>query len=272
MGEPAGRSEARSYLMCPPSYFAVVYRINPWMDPARPVDRHRAMQQWLALRDAYVGAGHRVVVVEASPDQPDMVFTANAGLVVGGKGVLARFRHEERSGEEPAQRAWFEALGLTDVVKARYAMEGEGDYAPIGQVILGASGFRTDARSHDQVAEVTGRPVIGLHLVDERFYHLDTALAVLDQETVAWWPGAFSSRSRALLREMFPEAIEATEEDAVAFGLNACSDGRRVLMSRGARRLAAAVRERGFNTVLVDTSELQLAGGSAKCATLEVRC
>lgn len=258
--------------MCPPDHYAVAYRINPWMDPSRPVDRHRAMRQWLALRDAYVSAGHRVLVVEASPGQPDMVFTANASLVVDGKAVLARFRHRERSGEEPAQRAWFEKLGLTEIVKARYPMEGEGDYAPIGEAILGASGFRTDPRSHDQVAEVTGRPVVGVELVDERFYHLDTALAVLGPDTVAWWPGAFSAHSQGLLREMFPGGIEAIEEDAVAFGLNACSDGRQVLMSNRAVRLAAEVRERGFDTVGVATSEFQLAGGSAKCVTLEVRC
>jgi N-dimethylarginine dimethylaminohydrolase len=137
--------------------------------------------------------------------------------------------------------------------------------------VLGASGFRTDARSHDEVAEFTGMTVVGLELVDDRFYHLDTALAVLDEGLVAYWPGAFSATSRGVLEELFPDAIVATEADATAFGLNAWSDGRTVVLAAGAPRLTGALHERGLATVELDTSELQRAGGSVKCCTLEVR-
>jgi N-dimethylarginine dimethylaminohydrolase len=263
---------ARRYLMCPPTHFAVVYSINPWMDVDRPTDARRALRQWRRIRDAYIRAGHDVVVVEPVEGLPDMVFAANAALMIDGRVLAARFRYEERAGEESAYLAWFRRLGVAEVITASYVNEGEGDYLPMGSMILAGSGFRTDPRAHGEVGEYFDRPVVDLELVDERFYHLDTALAVLSDDTIAYWPGAFSARSSGVLRELFPQAVIACEEDAVAFGLNACSDGGNVVMSSAATGLAAQFRERGFTPVLVATSELQKAGGSAKCCTLELRC
>jgi len=266
------RGSRRRYLMCAPAHFDVVYRINPWMDPDRPTGRDRARRQWRRIVDAYRGAGHEVVLVDPVEGLPDMVFTANAGLVLGGRALVARFRHPERAGEQPAFTRFFEQLDLDEVTVATYVNEGEGDYLAVGPVILGGSGFRTDPRSHDEVGEYFSRPVVPLELVDARFYHLDTALTVLDEDQIAYWPGAFSPASRGRLRELFPDAVLASEADAVAFGLNACSDGANVVMHGGARRLAARFRERGFIPVPVPTSELQKAGGSAKCCTLELSC
>jgi N-dimethylarginine dimethylaminohydrolase len=262
----------RRYLMCPPTHFAVVYRINPWMDVGRPTDAGRALRQWRRIHDAYVRAGHDVAIVEPVEGLPDMVFAANAGLMVDGRVLAARFRYPERAGEESAYLSWFHKLGVDQVSTASYVNEGEGDYLPMGSMILAGSGFRTDPRAHDEVREFFGRPVVNLRLVDERFYHLDTALAVLSDDAIAYWPGAFSTGSSGVLRELFPDAVIASEEDAVAFGLNACSDGANVVMSSAATGLAAQFRERGFRPVPVTTSELQKAGGSAKCCTLELRC
>jgi len=270
--DDARRTRRGRYLMCPPAFFGVEYRINPWMDPARPVDRARAVAQWEAVVDAYTAAGDEVVTVEPVPGLPDMVFAANAGIVAGGRVLLSRFRHPERAGEEQAYDTAFRALGFTDVTPASYVNEGEGDYLRVGGLVLAGSGFRTDPRAHDEVAEFLGLPVVALDLVDERFYHLDTTLAVLDDDLVAYWPPAFSPRSAGTLRELFGDAVIATEGDAVAFGLNATSDREVVVLSGTATGLAASLRERGFTTVGVDTSELQKAGGSVKCCTLELPC
>jgi N-dimethylarginine dimethylaminohydrolase len=268
----AGGQATRRYLMCPPAHFDVSYRINPWMHPGRPVDVDRAMTQWRRIEDAYLCAGHIVVTVDPLAGLPDMVFAANAGLAIDGRVLVARFRHAERSGEEAVYADWFRRLGLREVVRATWVNEGEGDYLPAGGVLLGGSGFRTDPRSHAEVAEFFGRQVVPLELVDERFYHLDTALAVLSDELVAYWPGAFALDSQGVLRELFPDAVLATEADAVGFGLNACSDGTHVVMSAGAPHLAGQFRELGMQPVLVDTGELQKSGGSVKCCTLELRC
>ena len=149
---------------------------------------------------------------------------------------------------------------------------GSGRLPPGPRVVLGGSGFRTEPGAHDEVADFPGLPVVGLELIDPRFYHLDTALAVLGGGLVAYWPGAFSMRSRGVLEELFPDAVAATEEDAVAWGLNSASDGHRVLMPAQAVRLAAMFAERGLVPVPVDVSEIQKAGGSVKCCTLELPC
>jgi len=272
LSDARARGGPRRYLMCPPVHFGVEYRINPWMDPTRPVDRARAMRQWRRIEQAYLAAGHSVVTVGPVGGLPDMVFAANAGLVSGDRVLLSRFRHPERAGEQAVYEAWFRELGFGEVVPASVVNEGEGDYLRVGPIVLGGSGFRTDRRSHDEVAEFLGRPVVALDLVDERFYHLDTALAVLADDVVAYWPGAFSRRSRGVLGDLFPDAVVAAEEDAVAFGLNACSDGATVVMPASAAGLAARYRDRGFRPVPVDTSELQKAGGSVKCCSLELPC
>ncbi|WJY37070.1 amidinotransferase [Streptomyces sp. P9-2B-2] len=266
----AREAAPRRLLMCPPRYFDVRYSINPWMDPAKPVDAGAALLQWEQLRDLYVSLGHTVELIEPDEDLPDMVFAANGATVVDGKVFGSRFRHLERTVEGPAYLRWFTDNGFRDVLWPEYVNEGEGDYLLAGRTLLAGTGFRTDQRSHAEAQEFFGVPVVGLTLVDPRYYHLDTALCVLAPDEVMYNPAAFTPGSRAVLREMFPDAILACAEDAAVFGLNAFSDGRNVVLPEAARSLAARLRERGFNPVGVELPELLKAGGGAKCCTLEL--
>lgn len=273
---PARVATRRRYLMCPPEHFAVSYAINPWMDLAVPVDGAAAMRQWDTLRRTYLELGHDVEVIPAEPGLPDMVFAANGGLVINGHALGAVFAHEQRRAEGPAYQRWFSRAvsdgALAGAAVPGHTNEGEGDFLTVGgKMILAGYGFRTEPAAHAEVQEMFGIPVIGLHLVDPRYYHLDTALAVLDEATVAYYPDAFSEASRAVLSGLFPDAILASDEDAAVLGLNAVSDGYNVVLSAQASGLADALRERGFNPVGVDLSELLKAGGGAKCCTLELR-
>ncbi|MFE6905637.1 dimethylargininase [Streptomyces erythrochromogenes] len=261
----------RHYLMCRPSHFTVDYRINPWMDPAKPTDTGLAVLQWERLYALYRELGHTVDLIDPVPGLPDMVYSANGATVLGDRVLMARFRHPERAAEAPAYQAWFETNGYTGVVAPEHVNEGEGDYLVAGSRILAGTGFRTDPASHAEAERVLGAPVVGLTLVDPRFYHLDTALAVLDDDEIMYFPGAFSAESQAVLRELYPDALLATEEDAEVFGLNALSDGRNVLLAEAARGLADRLAERGFTPIGVDLSELFKGGGSVKCCTLELR-
>jgi len=256
--------------MCPPTHFDVVYAINPWMDPERAVDRRRALAQWTALHDAYAAAGHHVELVDPAPGLPDMVFAANSALVVDGTALLARFRFPQRQGEEDLYAEWFRANHL-NVVRAENGHEGEGDFALAGDVILAGTGSRTERAAHAEAARVFDREVVTLELVDPRFYHLDTALFVLDASNVVYYPGAFSPASRAELRRRYPDAILANDDDATAFGCNAACDGTRVFLPAGADILAANLADAGYEIVPLDLSELRKAGGSVKCCTLELR-
>lgn len=262
----------RRYLLCPPRYFDVVYVINPWMDTQAPVDNQAAVAQWAGLRDAYEAHGHTVELVEPAPGLPDMVYAANSALVLDGIAYLARFRYPQRRGEEDLYARWFDEHGFR-VVRARHGHEGEGDFVVAGDVILAGTGFRTEREAHAEASRLFDRRVVSLELVDPRFYHLDTALFVLDDDggRIAYHPGAFSDASRRELELRFPDAIVADEVDALAFGLNATSDGAHVFLPAAARGLAKRLADAGYEPVPVELTELLRGGGSVKCCTLELR-
>ncbi|MEU9077379.1 dimethylargininase [Kitasatospora sp. NPDC004745] len=261
----------RHYLMCRPTHFEVSYAINPWMDPAKPVDTGLAVAQWERLHALYREFGHRVELIDPIPGLPDMVYAANGATVVDGKVLGARFRNAERAAEGPAYLEWFRSHGYADRHDPQHVNEGEGDFLVTASYVLAGRGFRSTPAGHEEAQEFFGRPVIGLQLVDPRYYHLDTALAVLDGDEVMYHPDAFSSGSRAVLRRLFPDAVLADADDAAVFGLNAVSDGRHVFLPEAATGLAVKLRERGFEPIGVDLSELLKGGGSVKCCTLELR-
>ncbi|MEU3526260.1 dimethylargininase [Streptomyces sp. NPDC038707] len=260
----------RRFLVCEPRHFAVQYAINPWMRPGRPVDVGLARRQWRSLVRAYEDHDHTVDRVEPVAGLPDMVFAANAACVVGGRVFGSLFHAPERRPESDHYDTWFKAAGY-DVYRPESVAEGEGDLVWTGRYVLAGTGFRTTPGAHREAQEFLGRPVIGLRLVDPYFYHLDTALFVLDDENVCYYPEAFSPGSREVLQRLYPDAVLATREDALAFGLNSVSDGRHVFIAPQAGALAGRLAGHGYVPVPVDLSELHKAGGGIKCCTQEIR-
>jgi N-dimethylarginine dimethylaminohydrolase len=259
----------RHYVMTPPQFFAVDYAINPWMDTANPVDTAVAVAQWQNLRDTYLRLGHVVDLVDPVAGLPDMVYAANGGLILDDTAVVARFKYPQRQHESVLYADWMRSHGYRPV-HTRHVNEGQGDLLPVGQKILAGTGFRTDPRAHYEIAEIFGRPVVSLQLVDPRFYHLDTALSVLDDTTIAYYPPAFSESSRTQLETLFPDAIVVESADAYVFGLNAVSDGRHVVHPAAAVGFAGQLSRAGFEPIGINMSELLKGGGSVKCCTLEV--
>lgn len=268
--------------MCPPEHFTVSYAINAWMDPSVPVDTELAVKQWERLRETLTGLGHTVHVLPAVPGLPDQVYAANGAFSVDGTVYGARFRYPQRTAEAAEHRAFYQRMfnGHAEwhytewhYVEASHTNEGEGDftYLPGPALILAGYGFRTEPAAHAEAQEVLGRPVVSLRLVDPRFYHLDTALAPLDDHTIAYYPGAFSVSSQRVLEQLFPNAVRATEEDAVAFGLNLVSDGRHVLLPVEASAMAHRLSVAGYRPVPIELGELKKGGGSVKCCVAELR-
>jgi N-dimethylarginine dimethylaminohydrolase len=260
--------------MCPPEYFAVEYAINPWMTPGTPVDVELAVKQWTCLRETLLGLGHTVHVLPPEPGLPDMVFAANGAFGVQGVVYGASFRYPQRSAEADRHRTFYETQGWR-YVPPTVTNEGEGDFAylpgRLGGLVLAGHGFRTEASAHAEAQAVLGRPVLSLHLTDPRFYHLDVALAALDDHTVAYYPGAFAPATRQILRGAFPDAVVADEEDALAFGLNLISDGKHAVLNSEATGLAAKLRAAGYDPVPVELSEMKKGGGSVRCCIAELR-
>ena len=272
------------FLMCRPEHFAVSYTINPWMDPkrwARDAGAHAAAErEWAALHRKLLMLGAAVELVPPVPGLRDLVFTANAAVVLDGKALLARFRHPERQREEGHFEAAFRTLqarGLIDVVRKlpkHLVLEGAGDcvWDTRRKLFWMGYGLRSDAGAARAVEDMFGQDVVALELADARFYHMDTALAPLPGGEVMYLPGAFSAAGRAAIRERVAphERVEIAIEDGCRLAANAVALGNTLIMSGGGRRLRAELRERGYAVATTPLASFLRSGGSAFCLTLRL--
>lgn len=263
------------FLMCPPDYYEVDYVINPWMEGnIHKSSRERAVQQWQQLHHL-LKAQAEVELVSAQAGWPDMVFTANAGLVLGDTVVLSRFFHKERQGEEPHFKQWFQGQGYTVYELPKdLPFEGAGDALldREGRWLWAGYGFRTELDSHPYLAKWLDIEVVSLRLMDERFYHLDTCFCPLTGGYLLYYPPAFDAFSNRLIEMRVPEAkrIAVSEADAVNFACNAVNLDQTVVMNKASDRLKAQLQSAGFHVIETPLHEFLKAGGAAKCLTLRV--
>lgn len=263
------------FLMCAPDHYDVDYVINPWMEGnIHKSSRDRAVEQWHKLH--HVLKDHAIVdLVNPEKGWPDMVFTANAGLVLGKNVVLSRFLHKERQGEEPHFKQWFEAQGYTVYeLPPELPFEGAGDALldREGRWLWAGYGFRSELDSHPYLAKWLDIEVVSLRLTDERFYHLDTCFCPLTGGYLLYYPPAFDAYSNRLIEmRVAPEKRIALEEaDAVNFACNAVNVDQVVVMNKASDRLKQRLAEAGFRVVETPLTEFLKAGGAAKCLTLRV--
>lgn len=258
--------------MCAPTYFDIEYEINPWMHVAEQPSDQTAEQQWQMLHDIYTTQlGWNVQLIDPIKHLPDMVFATDCCLMIDGKIMLSSFRYPERQPETAQFDTWFRANGYTQIQKAKHLFEGGGDTMLCGDKIIAGYGFRSEHEAHRELQDYFGREVISLKIVDPFFYHLDTSLAVLSPDTVAFYPGAIDNDSQKRLRAAVPNVIEATLEEARSFGLNAVSDGKNIITSDAGETLLQKYRDAGFHTIATPILEFRKSGGGVKCLTLELR-
>jgi len=263
-----------AFLMCPPEYFDVSYIINPWMHGnVRKIDNALAKQQWRALYDILTDLA-TVRLVHPQPGSPDMVFTANAGLVLGRRFLVSRFRYPERQYEEPYFADWFMDRGYEVSLMPRdIPFEGAGDaLLDRGTPRLWfAHGHRSVAAAGEVIAARLGCDVVSLRLTDQRFYHLDTCFCPLSAESVVYYPAAFDSYARQVIEANFPDRIELTEEEALDFVANAIVINKHCVQPKGgAKHLRPALESRGYHVHEFDMSEFLKAGGATKCLVLKL--
>jgi N-dimethylarginine dimethylaminohydrolase len=264
------------FLMCPPEYFNVAYIINPWMHGnLRRIDNALAKQQWRALYDTLTDLA-TVRLVLPQPGSPDMVFTANAGLVKGKGFIVSRFKYPERQGEEPYFADWFMDRGYDVSLMPRdVPFEGAGDALfDRGETkrLWMAHGHRSIEGAREVLLERLGVEIVALKLVDQRFYHLDTCFCPLDGGFLLYFPPAFDEASRAEIerRVSSSKRIAIGEEDALAFACNAVNIDSTVVVNRATPAFVKALGKQGFDVVQTPLAEFMKAGGSAKCLTLRL--
>ena len=260
-------------LMCAPDYYDVDYVINPWMEGnIHKSSKEQAVIQWQGLYQILKDRSS-VELVTPQKGSPDMVFTANAGLVLGNVAVISRFFHKERQGEEPHFKKWFEEEGFTVYELPKdLPFEGAGDalFDREGRWLWAGYGFRSELDSHPYLAKWLDIEVLSLRLINERFYHLDTCFCPLSGGYLLYYPGAFDAYSNRLIEMRIAQEkrIIVEEPDAVNFACNAVNIGRTIVMNKISKTLTQQLNNVGFEVIETPLSEFLKAGGAAKCLTL----
>ncbi len=262
-------------LMCPPDHFTVDYVINPWMAGQEDeLDKARATEQWNTLKDE-LSEFADIVTMEPQPDLPDLVFTANAGVVYGDKAIASHFMPQERRAEEPHYKQWFRGNGfkLLDLDE-KIGFEGAGDclFDRRGDWLWTGHGFRTEIEAHPEIAAYFDKEVVSVRLTDSRFYHIDTCMCPLTDGFLMYHPPAFDFDSRIAIEKRVPphKRIVVDTMDAGNFACNAVNIGDMVFLNQASDPLKARLMLAGFHVREVNLSEFLKAGGSAKCLTLKL--
>jgi N-dimethylarginine dimethylaminohydrolase len=257
--------------MCPPDHYGIEYEINPWMNRSLGAVRALAFRQWQQLHDTLKSLGVRVELMTPQQGLPDLVFTANAGLVFHNTFLSSRFRHEVRARESPHFDAWFAANGFqVEHLPENTFHEGAGDALFCGETLFAGYRTRSDATAHQWVGEKFGVRVLPLELVNPRFYHLDTCFCPLASGEALYFPDAFDAYGQRVLTTHVPKLIVVAEEEAHRFGCNAVVVGKTVVHNSRCPRMAADLVRAGYKSIEVELDEFLKAGGSAKCLTLRL--
>ena len=265
----------QSFLMCSPDYFGVHYSINPWMtDKIGKVDPRRATRQWEDFFSTLARFAE-IKLIQPQTHVPDLVFTANAGLLLKNKFIPSRFRHSERRGEEPFFRDWFQSHGYQVVeLPGSVVFEGAGDVLPQpGKNLLwAANGFRTDLEAHGILASELQIQIVSLQLVNPSFYHLDTCFCPLQDGKVMYYEKAFDTQSLKLIEEhTTPEnRIPVSDDDAGHFACNAVLVGNNIVLNHAGEDLENQLTNAGYTVFITPVTEFMKAGGANKCLTLEL--
>ena len=258
-------------LMCPPDHYGIEYEINPWMNRSLGAVRAVAFKQWTMLRDTLVSLGATIETLEPQPGLPDLVFTANAGLVVHNTFLSARFRHDVRAKESPVFDQWFQEHGFAvEHMPEQAYHEGAGDALFCGDTLFAGYRTRSDAQAHQWVGQRFGVRVLPLELVNGRFYHLDTCFCPLAPGEAIYFPDAFDAYGRRVLESQVPKLIPVVESEAFRFGCNAVVVGNTVIHNSQCPQLAESLTAAGYQSIEVELDEFLKAGGSAKCLTLRL--
>ena len=259
-------------LMCPPDHYEIAYEINPWMSVKRRVNRARAQKEWRDYHELLTQALKvKVELLKPVEKLPDLVFTANAGLVYKRNFVRANFRHKERQPEARFFEDWFRKNGwIVKQIPPVFHFEGEGDALFLGGELYTGYHFRSDIEAHEFIADSLNVDYYALELVDKRFYHLDTCFAPLDKSSALVYLPAFDIYSQQVLRETVPDLVEVPEAEALRFACNALVIPPDVILNTDCPQTVEALRLRGFKAHALDFSEFIKAGGSAKCLALHL--
>jgi N-dimethylarginine dimethylaminohydrolase len=271
-------------LMCAPDHFEVTYEINQWMQPQTWSHNSSellkvAQQEWRFLNQTFKTLGFDVELVKPQPGLPDMVFTANAAVILNERVLLARFRFQERQPEEKPFAQYFELAKRKGLVKEVNSFpvgifqEGAGDciWDNQRQIFWAGYGPRSSKEATDYIGDYFGKEVVALEL-SPRFYHLDLSLSPLSNGQVLYYPGAFTGSAQKIIKDRIPanELIAIDKEDAENFVCNLVNVGKQIILSNCSSQLESKLNNLGYSVISTPVRKFGLAGGSVCCLTLKL--
>lgn len=257
--------------MCEPKHYNVSYEINPWMNKEIPVDKSKALSQWVQFKDTLHFCNIDTQLIQPVEGLPDLVFTANAALMINKKAYLSNFRYDERKKEAHYNKLWFIEHNIPvdeSALDSNYYFEGEGDALFAGSHMLFVGhGFRSEKAYFHHIQQILNLDVIYCELVNPYFYHLDTCFCPLDENTALWWPQAFSESTQTAIRNAI-DVISVSEDEAKQFCCNAVVSNKNIIIPSGCNEVKKQLESMGFKVFCCDMSEYIKAGGACKCLTL----
>ncbi|MFZ0667691.1 MAG: arginine deiminase-related protein [Acidimicrobiales bacterium] len=266
----------RHFLLCPPDHFEVAYEINPYMHKQVHPNPERAGGQFEVLAKNLQSAGATVEMMDPVAGLPDLVFTANAGVVDGNRFIPARFRHPERQGETPFDEAWFEGRGFElEQLRGDEPFEGAGDALPFGlstenlhPVMVAGYKTRSSVGTHTDLSEALGIPVRSVELIDQRYYHLDLVFCPLGPRHALIAPQGLDRFGIKVLEELVPEPIWLEDDEAETFSANSVVVNDAIVMPACTTRLGRILEGIGLEVIVSPVDEFLKAGGGCRCLTL----
>jgi len=254
--------------MCKPVYFDTLnYAINPWMKPGS-IDKKKALLEWKQLVEAYQEQGIIVEVIEQQKNNPDMVFATDQGIVTGKSVLLSKFWCDERKNESKHYEKWFKDNGYAiSYLPNDVYFEGNGDSFLWNNNLFIGIGYRADQKTCNAVGKLLNREIIPLEIIDPKFYHLDVGLFPLNNETIFYYPPAFSQKSRGVLKKLVPHLIEFSKEEAYGFCANSVVTDHHVIQQKGNPSFKEKLDTLGYQSVAVNMDEFQKSGGGIHCLT-----
>lgn len=258
-------------LMCSPTFYTVNYEINPWMHIKLKPDKQKAAVQWKNYYNLLVKLKINVHQIKPNPNLPDMVFTANAGLIFKNKFIVSNFRFPQRQKEAKLFSLWFKKKGYEIIsLPEKYFFEGEGDALIIADTLIAGFRSRSDIHSHRSIGEIINKQVISLELINPDFYHLDTCFCPLNNKTAIYYPGAFDKYGKKALNNLIPNLIKVSKKEAANFCCNAVVIGKNIVLNNCSNKFKSRLESLGFNVHCLNFSEFIKAGGSSKCLVLYI--
>jgi len=241
------------------------------MKAADQVNQSQAQQQWLKLTSLYSQLGIKVTTIKPKPDLPDMIFTADQGLIENSSVILANFRFKQRQPETKIYQQWFKKQRFKILTLPKNLYFEGGDVLKIGKKIITGYGFRTSYQTPQAISKLLKTPVTSLRLINPYFYHLDTCLLALSPREAFYYPNAFDQASQKKLAQLFPKLIPFTKKEAFSLAANSISTDHQVIIPNSATTLAKKLGQLGYETFPTKVSEFIKAGGGIRCLTITTK-